>query len=384
MRQRPADSRSQSRRATFRRIGKSLLVALVTLAVLEAVLTAAGLPTIYPARLPNLDVSISPWWRCDAPGCHYVYDAVAAACESGELAGRACLVNRQGFPDADDFDAAHVTAGEPRVLILGDSFAYGMKADIGKSFVETLETAMPDSLIWNAAVPGAGTNQAIATFKVYGSILRPHITLLAFFTNDFDDNLMPIDSWLNAVSADGKAINVRKYLVDEGENVIELDLRSIQLLSIFGKEPPENELEYRMGSTRLGAIALRLIDSLESDGTQQEAFDRRRDATRTFLQELRNLVSQSDSAFLVMLIPGPEDITNPGLRYTIASHLLSELEIPYLAPRGMLDRSADYAPPPDIHWSNAGHQKAGVLLSECIKSIWNQGSPAGCEHIILP
>lgn len=384
MHQRPADNRLKPRRARFRWIGTSLLIALITLAVLEAMLTAAGLQTYYPAHLPVEDVSISSWWRCDAPGCHYVYDAVMSACEGGELTGRPCLVNRQGFPDADDFVAADSYEGEPRMLILGDSFAFGMQADIGESFVETLEAAMPESLIWNAAVPGAGTNQAIATFNVYGPMLRPQVTLLAFFTNDLDDNLLPIDSWLNAVGADGKAINVRKYLVEEGENVIELDLRSMQLLTLFGKALPENELEYRLGSTRLGTIVLRLIDSLEADSIQHERYDRRKEITRAYLQELRDLVSESDSAFLVMLIPGPEDIANPGLRYTIAAHLLSELEIPYLEPRSMLDRAADYAPPPDIHWSNSGHQKVGALLSECIKSILKHGNPTDCEHIVLP
>ncbi len=384
MRRRPTKNRSKSHRAPIRWIGTSLLLGLATLGVLEAVLAAAGLSTYYPAHLPAVEVSISPWWRCDAPGCHFVYDAVIAACESGELDGRPCRVNRQGFPDADDFDAADSNGGEPRVLILGDSFAFGMMADIGMSFVETLESTLPEILIWNTAIPGAGTKQAIATFKVYGSRLRPQITLLAFFTNDFDDNLLPIDSWLNAVGADGKAINVRKYLVDERENVVELDLRSIQLMTMFDREPPKNDLEYRLGSTRLGAIALRLIDSLGIDATQHERYDRRKATTRAYLQELRDLVSANDSAFLVMLIPGPEDISSPGLRYKIAAQLLSELEIPYLEPRVMLDRAADYAPPPDIHWSNSGHQKVGALLSECIKSMLSRGSPAGCEHVVLP
>ena len=384
MRQRLTESRSESRRARSRWIGKSLLVALFTLAALEAVLTVAGLPAYFPEHLPNVEVSLSPWWRCDAPGCHYVYDAVITACESEELDGRPCLVNRQGFPDADEFDAANSVEREPRLLILGDSFAFGMQADIGKSFVETLETALPGSLIWNTAIPGAGTKQAIATFNVYGFMLRPQVTLLAFFTNDFDDNLLPIDSWLNAVGADGKAINVRKYLVDEHENVVELDPGSIQFMAVFGKEPPENELEYHLGSTRLGAIVLRLIDSLESDGAQHERFDRRKESTRKYLQELRDLVLETDSAFLVMLIPGPEDLSSPGLRYTIAAQLFSELGIPYLEPRGMLERDEDYASPPDIHWSNSGHQKVGVMLSECIKSILQHGSPTDCEYIVLP
>jgi hypothetical protein len=294
------------------------------------------------------------------------------------------LVNRQGFPDADDFSAAQSAEGEPRLLILGDSFAFGMSADIGMSFVEKLEAGMPGSLIWNAAIPGAGTKQAIKTFSVFGSRLRPQLTLLAFFTNDLDDNLMPIDSWLNAVTADGKAINVRKYLLDERENVVALDPRSIQFMSVYGKAPPKNAWEARLGATRLGTIALRSLDKLRETGAAQERFDRREETTRNLLRALRDHVAASDSAFLVMLVPGPDDILSPGTRYVIAARLLDELGIPHLELRHLLDRAADYASPHDIHWSNAGHQKVGALLLACTKAVFEGGSAADCGRLILP
>ena len=384
MRQRSAEDRLISRRSRAGWIGKTFFVSLIALATLEALLSAAQLPTRYPVHLPDVQVSISPWWTCDQPGCHFVYDAARAACESGELEGRPCLVNRQGFPDADDFFAAHSARHEPRLLILGDSFAFGMQADIGMSFVEKLEAEMPGSLIWNAAIPGTGTKQAIKTFSVYGPLLQPQLTLLAFFTNDLDDNLMPVDSWLNAVAADGKAINVRKYLVDEHENVVALDPRSIQFLTRYGKNPPRNEWEFRLGSTRLGTIALRLIDSLPEIGSPQERFDRRRQTTMSLLRDLRDLVAASDSDFLVMLIPGPKDLSSPGARYVIAARLLDELAIPHLELRNMLDRTADYASPPDIHWSNSGHQKVGALLLACIKAIVDDGSAVDCGQVNLP
>ena len=384
MRQRPDDNRSTLRRTRSGWIGKSLIVSLIALASLEALLTAARLPTRYPPHLPDVHVSISPWWTCDEPGCHFVYDAARAACENGELEGRPCLVNRQGFPDADDFIATHSAEGEPRLLILGDSFAFGMQADIGMSFVDKLEAGMPGSLIWNAAIPGTGTKQAIKTFGVFGTMLRPQLTLLAFFTNDLDDNLMPIDSWLNAVAADGKAINVRKYLVDERENVVALAPRSIQFMTVYGKSPPQYEWEVRLGTSRLGTIALRLIDSLRETGSPQERYDRRKETTMNLLRDLRDLVAASDSAFLVMLVPGPEDIRSPGERYVIAARLLDELGIPYLEPRNLLDRTADYASPPDIHWSNSGHQKVGALLLACIKAIVSGGSAADCGLVALP
>lgn len=384
MRRRPSDNQSAARPKLFGWLGRSLLIALFTLALLEALLTAARLPTWFPARLPAGEVRISPWWRCDAPGCHYVYDAARAACETGELGGRPCLVNRQGFPDTDDFVAADSAEYQQRVLILGDSFAFGMRADIGKSFVETLEAQLPDSLIWNAAIPGAGTRQALATFGVYGPVLRPHLTLLAFFANDLDDNLMPINSWLNAVDADGKAINVRKYRLDENENVVELDLRSLQILTVYGKDPPRHELEYRLGVTRLGTLALQLIDRLGAAAPPAARYDRRRETTKRYLSDLRDRVAESGAAFLVMLIPGPDDIGRPGARYTIAAQLLEELAIPYLELRDMLDRAVDYASPPDFHWSNSGHQKVGAFLSACLKSLLPAPGAAACSQLANP
>ena len=372
------------RRSQIRGVGALLVATIVTLFALETILTGAGLPTYYPADLPEFEIKVSPWWACDEAGCHFVYDAARQACETGELDGRACRVNRQGFPDADDFEMTGANDAEARILILGDSFAFGMHADSGKSFAETLEARLPASHIWNAAIPGSGTAQAIASFDAFAPILRPQLTILAFYTNDFDDNLLPMDSWLNAVSSDGMAINVRKYGMDKQENVSEFDLRAIRLLTVYGKAPPQNDFEYRLGLTRLGTLALQLLERLQAHSSAPERFDRRVEATRGYLRDLRERASVQGSALLTLLIPAPEDVNSAGRRHQLALRLLDELGIAYMDLREWLEREADYHPAPDFHWNNAGHQKIGAVLSSCIEAFAKSGDLANCLAVTIP
>ena len=96
---------------------KAVVIALFTLLALEIVLTVFGLPTFYPtefSRRPLVDV---PWFTCDEQGCRYIYDATLSACERGQLQGRACIVNKQGYPDIQDFSAAEGIEGVPQILV---------------------------------------------------------------------------------------------------------------------------------------------------------------------------------------------------------------------------------------------------------------------------
>ncbi len=371
------------RSRTGRRFEHALAIALVTLFALEIVLAVGGAPVDFPADPANTALIERPWWTCGAAGCHYVYDEVQAACATGELKGRVCAINGQGYADSDDFDLPADRGDRTRILLIGDSFTWGMRAELGSSYAETLESAMPQALIWNTGIPGAGTNQAIMAFETYAPILRPHLTILGFYQNDFDDNLLPIDSWLNARDDNGVAFNVRKYAIDADENVSEVDGYTLGYLRAYGRKPPSNELERLLGSTRLGSLLRGLQDlAAPSAPRQEERFERRLQTTKQYLLELKQAVSSSASGFLVVLVPEAADIQSAGSRYLMAVELLRELEIPYLSPIGILDPKADYAVP-DEHWNSSGHQKAGRLLSDCVERYFASGTFAECDHVTL-
>ena len=360
------------------------VITVVTLLAAELALALSGMPTYFAAEPLDYQLRVSDWWTCDAAGCHYVHDAVVSACASGELEGRVCAVNQQGYSDADEFAWQVDYNDKTRILLIGDSVTYGMSADLGSSFAEKLDATFPESVIWNTGMPGGGTHQALAAFDVYAPILRPQLTILAFVMNDFDDNLLPIDSWLNAIDPDGNAVAIRMYAVDRAENVIRHDISDIEYFRRYWMFPPANELERQLGLTRVGSLLLRLRDALESDGPTDARFERREQATRRYLQELRDSVDAHGSEFLLLLVPGRDDIGRPSRRYLLARDIVNSLGIAHVDPIDQLETPADYAPRPDDHWSNSGHGKVGVILVECIQEFIAGGIISDCAHVTMP
>jgi len=345
-----------------------LLIACSTLLALELALAIGGLATYFPNEIPEKFLDPAPWWTCDWTGCHYVYDEVMVACERGDLKGRRCIVNRQGFHDTQEFRPSPDLEGRLRILILGDSFAYGNSAEIGMSFVEAIEQAFPRAHVWNTAMPGTGTNQAVLSYQVFAPLLRPHITILGFFMNDFDDNMMPVDSYYYGVSDTLPPQAIRQYQVDLQGDVIRLNRQSDLYYRYRGVDPPASELHRLLGTTRLGSLlihsynaTLQMLSHAEGKRLRQQE-----DATRFHLQALRDVAV--DTELLLLLIPRREDLELPGERYRLALRLAAELDINYLTLRQSL-RETDYATRPDVHWSSAGHQKAGALLISCLEAF---------------
>jgi hypothetical protein len=375
------------RRLVSRPVRSIVSVAIVTLATLlalEVLLSAAGLATYYPSSPADYELSVLPWWACGDAGCRYVYDHVQTAYAADDLKGRVCSINRQGYADSEDFALPVDWENRARIILLGDSFTWGMSADVGRSYAETLARLLPQAIIWNTGIPGTGANQARLVFDKYAPSLRPQLTVLGFVDNDFDDNLMPVDSWVNALDANNRLIHVRKYEIDDEERVIELDLHALGYIRAYGEYPPSSELERLLGATRLGTLLLRLKEAAAGPVATQEKFERRSQVTRQHLLQLKAAVAASGSELLVILAPRPADVLTVGRRFRMAEELMRELEIPYLNPIRILDAAADFAVPPDRHWSNSGHRKVGELLGDCVRRFFDRGNLSDCAHLALP
>lgn len=364
-------------------LASGLVVTAITLIVLEFALTAAGMPTYFPLEGPEAFPDLEPWRACSESGCRYNYDAVVAGCENGELAGRACIINRQGFHDTQGFAVGDDFDERARILALGDSFTYGASAEIGKSYVETVEANLPKSIVWNTGIGANGTNHALAAFRVYAPVLQPHLTILGFTMNDFKDNLFPMDSMVRGVNRLNERFAVRQYRIDDLGNAVKLDRRTLYY-RLHAVDPPASEIERLIGITRLGSLALKMIDAVRRGITESFLTSREVDATREYLRTLRDSAMAQDTALLVLLVPHRDDIGTPGLRYQTAIRLMTELEMPYLNPIHLLDAALDYAPSPDDHWNSAGHQKIGAMLSECLAVFQISGDLSDCERVEMP
>ena len=396
-----ADGRRRAWGTMRKRWLPGLAVAAATLIALEFVLDAVDRsPLYFPPDPPQELLEPRHWyWACDEAACSLDYDAMVTACEGRESLPRKCILNRQGFHDTEEFAAGDDFDERMRILMLGDSFTFGMYADIGKSYVETIEANFPQSIVWNTGLPGAGTHQALGLFREYGPVLQPHLTILGFFINDFGDNVLPVDLQLWLALEDGR-IFMRRYDNGDGETVT-LDEQKAYYYRAHGLEPPANEIERVIGRTRLGSLLLRMID-LARGKSPNQGLDREVAVTRGYLRDLREAAAAQDTALLVLLIPSPHDISSASPRYVLGEverllrhplpmageryrngmQLMKELGIPYLNPAHLLTLS-DYSPG-DFHWNSAGHQKIGAVLSACIEAFQVSGDLADCEGVEMP
>lgn len=356
------------------------LVLLITLILLELALSLGGQPTWFPPDAPETFLEPVDWWICDDAGCHFVYDEMAAYCETSQIGGRFCVFNRQGFHDTQDFVPSADMADRFRVLVLGDSFAFGRVADIGSSFVEVMEAALPDAVIWNAAIPGSGANQALESNASFAPILKPHLTILGFYMNDFDDNLLPIDSYFLGINPEHGVVFVRQYQIDFRGNARKLGRQSDLYYRFRGVDPPVNEIHRLLGLTRIGSLGIMATDAAWQMFSKIDGARHRRsvDVTRAYLAALRDQVEAGGAAFLVLVIPRHEDLSQPGARYQSTRLMLDELDIAYIDIADQLQAQADYAIPQDTHWTNSGHQKAGIALVRCLEHFQTSGDLEGC------
>jgi hypothetical protein len=168
------------------------------------------------------------WWRDARPiyleqlgeeqsGHRYMYDSklgwVNVPGFTGTTYGKELSINAKGLRDRD-YDYAKPD-GVKRILVLGDSFAWGFGVADDEVFTEVLERDLrlqgPSWEVLNAAVSGWGTDQEYLFLRDEGLLYEPDIVVLAFFSgNDFHNNIESVQYGLHKpvfVSTDLKLMN---------------------------------------------------------------------------------------------------------------------------------------------------------------------------------
>lgn len=159
--------------------------------------------------------------------------------------------NDRGLRGADP--VPEKTADEYRILVLGDSFTWGIGVESQDTFPVVLQGLLRESTrrhitVINAGMPNYGTVQELGFYRGHADELDPDLVVLAYYSNDLDDNLV------NFVYADGYLWREPALVLGHPSYLLEFARR--QMAIVRGGEPQPAHAE---------AYALELLERLEGE-----------------------------------------------------------------------------------------------------------------------
>lgn len=162
-----------------------LLAAEVGLRVLPQRWSFQPVGRVYPgqhANRPNStfvpDTLIG--WRL-VPGSSVVHTSIDGVRATYQASSRGFRVpGPAGAPDA---------VPSSRIVLLGDSFTFGVFVDYSETFGALLEQRLPRAEVTNLAMPGFGLDQMLMTMVRHALPLHPDAVIVGFIDDDLDRSL---------------------------------------------------------------------------------------------------------------------------------------------------------------------------------------------------
>jgi hypothetical protein len=263
--------------------------------------------------------------------------------------------------------------GETRLLVLGDSFTYGVGVNAKDAWPKQVEKRMKkDGRHWltviNAGVPQYGTHQEAVWFERIANLVQPDAVLLGVFLgNDFLDNLKQtryqiVSGYLVSKSYDENWISLTERLGIPPELKIALRTRSHLYALLMNAWM---ELGVRVGWTNTETM-LDIYRETETDQTKQAII-----AMRQSIRLLKRACQERRTPVGIVLIPDGRvtGILNgrEGFRLSMPADLFrmiaSQEHLPVLDLGKQFQEDSSLYFPVDGHWNIAGHELAGAVIA---------------------
>lgn len=278
--------------------------------------------------------------------------------------------------------------GRKSVLVLGDSFTFGVGVSNPETFPALLETRLSASgfpcRVHNAAVPGHGPVQYLRRYNQLRSVLRPDRVVVGMYIgNDIFDcvwkkegtRFRVVDGWV--VSGDVYRLDRCKTWIRTHSHLYRLASR-IQQKILLGNQSHEGRFNH-------------LTDQLLSQGDwSQEPFLAEAWKTlRASLTDLRRRVAEDGAMLLVVLLPLECQVSDSlwaarvegrlgrfGPQERLCS-LLEEMGLACLdlVPAFLKHPGEDLFYARDGHWTPAGHRVVAEAVARAV-----QGGSASLLH----
>jgi lysophospholipase L1-like esterase len=271
-------------------------------------------------------------------------------------------INETGLRDRSHaYERQH---DNPRILVLGDSFAWGYGVEESERFSQLLEASL-DAEVINAGVSGYSTDQELLWYKYEGVKYDTDLVILAFTGNDIGDNNRQLVSNIyykpRFVIQDGELVPIG-YPVPEtsphGKLIYSLSQRAA--LTFF---LTQRFFEWRSLSRETAASPDQIVSPGSDANTESEPFK----LTIALIDKMRDTAEAKNSKFIIVATDrwwnSRSDKTYEDFIEVLRDEgfLVVDVEsMPGFDPEEMII-------PNDGHWSQSGHEFVAEKIQELIE-----------------
>ena len=263
--------------------------------------------------------------------------------------------------------------GTDTVLVLGDSFTYGIGVNNDETYSAYLQERMKSVRFINAGNGGKGTDYALKYVQTRTTGVFPRIILLGFFSNDFSDNAR--EEYFKIYS-DGKIVakDLSSSLAANKSGLIRLPMYNW----IISWSHAANLIK----QAAIKIVTMRTANSPENNGVvdgtipikEGVGLERSEMLTRCYLNELNMIAKEKGSLLLAFYIPAKEELTakSSSVQEMTFLKITQDLGVPSFSMLAALKKAS--LPPLQLylqegHWTPLSHSVAADVLIPCINSM---------------
>ncbi len=273
-------------------------------------------------------------------------------------------ISSQGLRDAEFGPKAQ---GELRVLVLGDSYAYGAEYNAPLLFPELLEQKLAQRLtgvkvsVLNAGVSSFGTFQEYGMLCRYGPAFQPDVVVLQFCPNDLENNMKHRPEGIRAL-----------YESVQGVDRLERTLGSIARVSHLARFIA---LKIRADMQRRTTERLNIENHRAGKG---RGVDYPQQLCLEFVDKIRTRSQELQAELVVLIIP----FSMPGGEmpqatdtYSFLSRHCEESRIPWMSLPDAAERSGRlWSQCIQFHLTRRGHEVVAEQLLPLVGRIFEAAS----------
>ena len=186
--------------------------------------------------------------------------------------------NKQGFRCRKDFDALGQTSDKTRILMLGDSFLFGVFLSEDHTISTLLQKKLgPQYEVYNLGMPGWGLDQMYLCYKKYQQLIQPHIVIVFYI----DIDVFRV---------------FQAYRTGEGLNKPSFEIKDNKLV-LRSKSPPGLGVRLLENSYLLNVFYRRYAKAASMD------------ICKKIFDEFRRQISREDQKLVVIRFPLNEQLT---------------------------------------------------------------------------